>query len=538
MPRKISTTFQPAEMPPGLYEQLQERLQADDAAQRWAGRKWTAADCAEYCSLFFADYAGAQPARDAILPFLRAMRVTMPISPVGWLPERLRLESPEWWARELKKNAMRREEFSRISAGRVRLYCSDELLKEATEARARMACWMSRADLHDRQTGETLPLQAIAAGSVSNPAVMRTELMVRIRGMEEFATLSGHAGRFITVTAPSRYHRNKGTDWNKASPKEVQKYLCECWARVRAAYKRAGLTVYGVRITEPHTDACPHWHLLVWYGSTKQAREGVRILRGHFLATDGDEAGAVKNRVKTITMNPFKGGAAGYVAKYLCKNIDGQHLDDMTDRDSQRTTTGGDGAARVKAWAGAWRNRQFQFFGSEMPPIGLWRELRRIRTIDACPAAFVGLWAFADEGNWFGFILAYQAAPEVPRLMKHRFTDDLAALASHYGTPEAIPDAEIAALKTLNRYQEPMSRVIGVKMGACTHRTRSGIDWEIRVHPKGQTAATATDHVEAFAVVRYRQDGYADWAATVDYAAAVGLWSGGPEGPPPLDLWQ
>ena len=45
------------------------------------------------------------------------------------------------------------------------------------------------------------------------------------------------------------------------------------------------------------------------------------------LEEDGDEKGASENRCDFKLIDPKKGSATGYLAKYVCKNIDGKDLD-------------------------------------------------------------------------------------------------------------------------------------------------------------------------------------------------------------------
>lgn len=535
---------------PGTAWDADRKRQQYDAYHRAydsAGRDWLARECVDFCRLTIAEHKHDHQQRAMLSDFCAAQRIAMPeaCAPLGWLTEeelwaavRARLLSPGWWGRQIAKRDRREAEQRRIKAGGVRLYCSDTLLENMRESRARLREWVNRADLRDTETGESVPLSLVAAGSVSTPEIMRAELMTRIRGMADYALIHGHACRFITITAPSTYHRNKGAGWNGFTPRQVQEYLCKCWARCRAAIKRANLPAYGVRIAEPHTDACPHWHLLAWFESTKQARAAVRIIRRYFLAVDGLEKGAQANRVKTITIDAAKGGAVGYVAKYLAKNIDGFSVADHHDRHGKTVTTGEDGSARVKAWAGCWGLRQFQFFGPGLPPVGLWRELRRIRDGEAVPLDLFQIWAAADRGDWLAFMLLYPIC--APVLQKQTLIDDLRALADQAGGIDRVDDDALSGLTTLNQYGEPRSRVRGILTpgGNLTLITRAK-RWEIRVQPAQETPATPETLIQTEAVFQQYGAGRVDWEDIVGKAFDIGAWGWArPQGPPTLDLWQ
>ena len=313
-----------------------------------------------------------------------------------------RLACPLWWTRALIRRHDRETEHFSIQVGVVRkgvqAYCSnallDRVLQRHASAMAMMASWEAVSD-----EGDTLPLLDVLKGSTANPEVRRAELMVRMRGFEHYANEQDHVARFYTLTCPSKFHRYSGSALNphyqNATPKEAQAYLCSVWARIRASLKRDGLNVYGFRVAEPHHDACPHWHLLLFM-APEHADAVTATLQHHALLEDGDEPGAAEHRFKVEAIDLAKGSATGYLAKYISKNIDGFGVgtDEETGEDA------GDSARRVRAWASVWGIRQFQQVGGA--PVGVWRELRRL---DMAPDGLLeDARQAADAGDWAAYL--------------------------------------------------------------------------------------------------------------------------------------
>lgn len=310
-----------------------------------------------------------------------------------------RVRCPRWWRRQLRRYVARASEAAAIELGIVgsrtgQRYCTDRTVqRRADQQRANEAALKARKI--ENGDGVRLTLWDAMQSSVANQAIRRGELMTRIRGAEEIADELGLEGLFWTLTAPSRFHsldhrtgRRNPRYVAGLDPRQAQAWLRERWALARARLKNRGIRVMGVRVAEPHHDGCPHWHALIWCPA--ESVETVRdVIARVWLEDDGTEPGARKYRTKWVRME--KGGAAGYVAKYVAKNIDAplmydgqavhlQHVDDEAptmDRpaelvEGQQVTP----AARVEAWAAAWGIRQFQAVG--MPSVSVWRELRRV----------------------------------------------------------------------------------------------------------------------------------------------------------------
>ncbi len=103
-----------------------------------------------------------------------------------------------------------------------------------------------------------------------------------------------------------------------------------------------------------------------------------RVPLSYALEVDGTEAKKVKNTVaNSSVLRKRKAQATGYLVKYVSKNIDGFG---MTASFQTRQTSGEKRMPLVGAWSSVWCIRQFQQLGNI--PISLWRELRRLGSVE------------------------------------------------------------------------------------------------------------------------------------------------------------
>ena len=248
------------------------------------------------------------------------------------------------------------------------------------------------------EEGLSFLLSEMKATSVSNPAIRKAELMVRCRGCEDYAKSKGHISLFITLTCPSKYHRAYSTsgdptkNWNGSSARDAQEYLKTTFSRIRSELNRQGIRPYGFRVAEPHHDGTPHWHLLLFIkGSDEQSLKD--IFTHYAFEEEGDEEGADKHRITIVKIDPNKGSATGYIAKYISKNIDGEDIDIGVYGENPSEAAG-----RIETWASIWGIRQFQQIGGA--GVSIWRELRRLTPLED-PESLIELGRkAADDSKW------------------------------------------------------------------------------------------------------------------------------------------
>lgn len=309
-----------------------------------------------------------------------------------------RLTNDRWMLRALRKEIRRRIEHIALDQGvinmKIERYASDQTVLIHEQTRARNYKLLESMEAVNEE-GDCLSLLELNELSVSNPYIRNSELLVRLRGFENYADRNNHIADFWTLTCPSKFHRSS-KKWDGSTPKDAQNWLCKQWSRFRAALKRSGHTVYGFRVAEPHKDGCPHWHMLLFFESDEALQFSRDKIKHHLLSEDGNEPGAQEHRFDYKPMNKAVGSATGYIAKYITKNIDGASIEDIDGRDPAHA------ALRTNTWSSNWRIRQFQQIGG--PSVTVWRELRRMESeetgaLEQCREA-------ADKSDWCAYFEA------------------------------------------------------------------------------------------------------------------------------------
>ncbi|WP_115439588.1 replication endonuclease [Escherichia coli] len=399
-----------------------------------------AADIANFISSELADIddAGVSELKTLYTWYMRAGFISLQfnVTPPHWervtkkyvgqdeiAPAVMRMFNEVWWRGRLRRIASSWREHLQIAVGNVskkrHAYASKNCVTDWREQKRRTREFLKGLDLED-EDGNRISLIEKYDGSVANPAIRRCELMTRIRGFENICNELGYVGEFYTLTAPSKYHATtkagyRNSKWNGASPSDTQSYLTGLWARIRAKLHREEIRIFGIRVAEPHHDGTPHWHMLMFM--LPEDVERVRlIIRDYAWDEDHHELRsdkAKKARFHAEAIDPEKGSATGYVAKYISKNIDGYALDGETDDESGELLK--ESAPAVSAWAAHWHIRQFQFIGGA--PVTVYRELRRLadtETAHGLSVEFAAVHDAADAGDWSGYVNA-QGGPFVRR---------------------------------------------------------------------------------------------------------------------------
>ncbi len=360
-----------------------------------------------------------------------------------------RMTDAAWWRRVLRKHVGRGVEQSARELGLVHrhkgLYCSDETMRWHASQQVR-----NRAALEGQeavnQFGQVFSLDALADKGLAKAANRRADLMVRARGCDNFAQKNDHAGLFITWTAPSAYHPRResghanGRYIDGHTPRDAHEVIKAQWSKALSVLHRKGIKPYGFRVVEPHHDGTPHWHILLFMPKAQQGQV-INVLSRYAQQPHSEEMTSRAARKARFDAKPIdwkRGTAAGYIAKYIAKNIDGRGEMGAIGEDFEAAgdTCATDTAARVRAWASRWGIRQFQPIGQ--PHVTAYRELRRIRKMEAAQGELFELWSAANDADWCAFMerdggAACRRADRPAQVWR----DEQPGKANRYGEPAA-----------------------------------------------------------------------------------------------------
>ncbi|OBU24961.1 hypothetical protein C0Z01_14195 [Photobacterium kishitanii] len=332
-----------------------------------------------------------------------------------------------WWQRKIDKAYISSCENARRVAGLVgneeSVYASIVAVDWYKQKQAQTEKWLKTIVMRN-SAGLAISMFDIHQASLANPENRRNELMVRINGMQEHADSMGLNGLFITMTTPSRFHAMKkhgknyieNDKFDGSTVKDGQEWLKKRWSLIRSAWNDAGISPLGLRVAEPHKDGTVHWHMLVFV--SPDLKETALSIFKHYMfclnkypnkfINDRDELKSVNQfnaRFLSKEIDPKKGSAAAYVAKYISKNINASSVEKLPENESGKTLSSL--ISNVNAWCRIASIRQFQMFG--MPSITIWRELRRLHSESDSEVINLfrqatGIKGSEDKPNFWSFI--------------------------------------------------------------------------------------------------------------------------------------
>lgn len=339
--------------------------------------KKLAAEADELDAICMARGDGLAVRVDSIRMLVRCVGITED-KPIAGEPSMMRAQDAAWWRKRLRVHVARVVEGGAVSLGRVHKalggYVSEDGLVRRQAQIKRNAEALGRT-LYRNEAGQVYTLAELAELGTANPIIRGGELMTRIRGAEEYADARGHVGLFLTLTLPSRFHPVKlgsggrpipNKKYAGATPRDGQLWLREMWAKVRAHLARRGVRIYGLRVAEPHHDATPHWHALLWAECEADAQaieDTVRPLAHDdhaFLQHVGAAVGSFGLGVDGVRQAQFD-GIARVVRGFACPVAEGGA--EAVGHSGQLVAShqGGECHIRQRAFAVAWEYVLHQF---------------------------------------------------------------------------------------------------------------------------------------------------------------------------------
>lgn len=165
-----------------------------------------------------------------------------------------------------------------------------------------------------------------------NPKKYFAEINNRVNSMFDYAKDKGLKPVFVTLTAPSKYHKRYKDGKLIFDPNETAKVLSEIWAKFLRLklFKRmkedTGHNLVYFRVYEPHKSSVPHLHAMLFLPVNYILPVKRRFKR--YFNDFGTNKKAMDFR---YTWYKEAGGAVAYIMKYITKTFKDTNTDNVND---------------------------------------------------------------------------------------------------------------------------------------------------------------------------------------------------------------
>ncbi len=158
-----------------------------------------------------------------------------------------------------------------------------------------------------------------------NPKKYFAEMNNRINSIFDYAKSLNLKPVFITLTAPSKFHKKDREGNLKISPNETAKELTQIWNRFtslqifRKLKKELGHGLVYFRVYEPHKSGVPHLHAMLFL-----PHDYILPVKHRYYAyfTDKEKLGSNKKAIDfKYTWYNSAGGSIAYIMKYVTKTF-------------------------------------------------------------------------------------------------------------------------------------------------------------------------------------------------------------------------
>lgn len=336
----------------------------------------------------------------------------------------LRSADPSFWRRKGARCLRIAQEAVELKAGEigkagVHQYAGKASGEWAEHKRKATAAFLKHSVVFDHATGSAIQLGQL----VKTQEAKAARYYAFLKGIQALA--DGLRWAMLTITLPPEFHANPGTSkavhaWNGETADQSHRVIAEGWKRIRAALRKHGILLSGVRTEEPMADCTPHWHCAFFFRDDEDLREicravlrqfpaGLRIRKAiptrkgklrfsakqfrtladleagkhHFNTKEGAQC-----QLDIGTLKSKKGGQDGirsfasYILKYVAKTV-GVDYEGGADQTDSLIEAGP--AEKVRQHRETYGIRAIEFYGIPKGAATCWDLLRQVKLEPAGP---------------------------------------------------------------------------------------------------------------------------------------------------------